>query len=486
MYKYFKGDGLIKMACLTLLLTVCAFSAKAQDVIMLKNGQEIKAKVHEITQLEIKYKLFEHLDGPLRTVIKSDVFVVIYENGTREVFSAITTNENVAADVASPNISQSARQDAQVMRYVDPNEFSGFSMGIVGGRVDRNLLLGLNVTYYFNRHHGLGFALHQNRYSYSYTYGSGFYEDEDWRQIFFGPVFHANWWGRSKFYIHTNIGFGVLSNTGTFSGNNQNHYGNYSYNYNNISGAFFFSPGIVFKPVDVFSIGVGMEAAIGINNNNDRIDPNYTRYSYSRNEYVNVFANINFYFGQNNRQSVSTGNNSSGVSQSRTQTTPVRDSPAPATSSERAYRQGNTAIGGNIVIRTGGFTTLGFGAKLQYNIIAPIRLDASFTIFLPHEVEILGETFKTSVWDVSANVHFLFSPTDVVALYPLTGLGFVTRKVEHGLIEDVKVSDVCYNIGGGIDIKLTNQLILNSELKFKYINNDENVTFFSAGLAFKF
>jgi len=59
------------------------------DVILLKNGQEIKAKVTEITPSEIKYKLFEHLDGPTRTMAKSDAFVIIYANGTREVISPI-------------------------------------------------------------------------------------------------------------------------------------------------------------------------------------------------------------------------------------------------------------------------------------------------------------------------------------------------------------------------------------------------------------
>jgi hypothetical protein len=65
----------------------------ASDIIMLKDGQEIKAKVTEITLTEIKYKLFEHLDGPTRTAAKSDVFVIIYENGTREVISS-TTNKD--------------------------------------------------------------------------------------------------------------------------------------------------------------------------------------------------------------------------------------------------------------------------------------------------------------------------------------------------------------------------------------------------------
>jgi len=75
---------------------ITSASINAQDVIILKNGQEIHAKVTEITLSEIKYKQFEHLDGPTRTVSKNDVFVIIYENGIREVFSPTTANTGTA------------------------------------------------------------------------------------------------------------------------------------------------------------------------------------------------------------------------------------------------------------------------------------------------------------------------------------------------------------------------------------------------------
>jgi hypothetical protein len=51
------------------------------DVILLKDGQEIKAKVTEITPSEIKYKAFENLNGPTRTLAKSDVFRISYFRG---------------------------------------------------------------------------------------------------------------------------------------------------------------------------------------------------------------------------------------------------------------------------------------------------------------------------------------------------------------------------------------------------------------------
>lgn len=58
----------------------------AQDFIYMRNGDEVQAKVVEITPEFIKYKLFDFQDGPLYSMRKSDVFMLVYENGRREKF----------------------------------------------------------------------------------------------------------------------------------------------------------------------------------------------------------------------------------------------------------------------------------------------------------------------------------------------------------------------------------------------------------------
>jgi hypothetical protein len=65
-------------------------SIYAQDVITLKTGDEIKGKVTEITNSEVKYKRFENLDGPTIIIEKQKIFAINYENGTREVLNALT------------------------------------------------------------------------------------------------------------------------------------------------------------------------------------------------------------------------------------------------------------------------------------------------------------------------------------------------------------------------------------------------------------
>jgi len=57
------------------------------DIIILRNGNEIKAKITEIGINEIKYKKCDYTEGPTYTVQKSEVFMIKYPNGTKDVFS---------------------------------------------------------------------------------------------------------------------------------------------------------------------------------------------------------------------------------------------------------------------------------------------------------------------------------------------------------------------------------------------------------------
>lgn len=61
-------------------------SKETSDIIITKEGDEIEAKVEEITSDAIKYRKATQPDGPLRNVPKSDVFMIKYSDGTKEVF----------------------------------------------------------------------------------------------------------------------------------------------------------------------------------------------------------------------------------------------------------------------------------------------------------------------------------------------------------------------------------------------------------------
>ena len=58
----------------------------AQDIITKTNGDEIQAKVTEIGINEVKYNRFDNLSGPVYTIQKSDIFMITYKDGTKDVF----------------------------------------------------------------------------------------------------------------------------------------------------------------------------------------------------------------------------------------------------------------------------------------------------------------------------------------------------------------------------------------------------------------
>jgi hypothetical protein len=88
------------MRILLLLLFLFSFlqSSIAQDTLFRLSGESIGVKVLEITPLEIKYKLTSNPEGPTYTVLKSDVFMIEYANGSNEVFGVKSPNpkENAA------------------------------------------------------------------------------------------------------------------------------------------------------------------------------------------------------------------------------------------------------------------------------------------------------------------------------------------------------------------------------------------------------
>ena len=74
-----------KTLILTTLLCISVIGVLAQDTITLKNGEDIKGTVQEIGDSYVKYKKYENLNGPTYTLLKSDIFMIKYENGTKDI-----------------------------------------------------------------------------------------------------------------------------------------------------------------------------------------------------------------------------------------------------------------------------------------------------------------------------------------------------------------------------------------------------------------
>lgn len=65
-------------------------TADSCDVIVFRDGTELRAKILEINAEEVKYKKCEMMDGPDFRSSKSRVFMIKFANGAKEVFESKT------------------------------------------------------------------------------------------------------------------------------------------------------------------------------------------------------------------------------------------------------------------------------------------------------------------------------------------------------------------------------------------------------------
>ena len=83
--------------------------AQAQDVIVLKNANEIEAKVSAISPDAVTYKRWRNIDGPTYTMPKSDILYIKYQNGEKDIIQMQVTEA-----VSTPTV---VRQE-----YVQPQK----------------------------------------------------------------------------------------------------------------------------------------------------------------------------------------------------------------------------------------------------------------------------------------------------------------------------------------------------------------------------
>jgi hypothetical protein len=104
----------------SLFMSVAAF---AQDLIIYTNGMELKAKVTEITDTEVKYKSLDNLNGPVYTVLKTYIFMIKYENGTKDVFNVqpvVPVTPTASVVPVSPNAAKEDESHPEIRHYGGP------------------------------------------------------------------------------------------------------------------------------------------------------------------------------------------------------------------------------------------------------------------------------------------------------------------------------------------------------------------------------
>jgi hypothetical protein len=94
----------IKHVLIVCTLFFLAGVSHAQDIIVRKDGSEIKAKVLEITSTVVKYRLADFEEGPLYVVNKGEIFRIVYANGVAD-----TLRYEAPVQVYSAPVQQHAR-----------------------------------------------------------------------------------------------------------------------------------------------------------------------------------------------------------------------------------------------------------------------------------------------------------------------------------------------------------------------------------------
>jgi len=129
-------------------------TANAQDIILKQDGSEIKTKVLEITDQQVKYKMFDFQEGPTRNINKSEVFMITYENGQKEVFNKLNeTNTYLSKQQVTKN-------KKRTIFGLDTGFGGSFDVDSNGkkSKTWSASAFGMRVTHQFNPYFGIDFV----------------------------------------------------------------------------------------------------------------------------------------------------------------------------------------------------------------------------------------------------------------------------------------------------------------------------------------
>lgn len=150
---------------ITLVLAVMSASSLfAQDLITKTDGTDIKAIVAEVGPKEVRYRDYSNPEGPLYSLPKADVLMIVYENGKKEIMGQNTLLEGkmtldkrsgklaidgIAIDRKSTHLYLSPEAEKQ---YKSGDTIStigdamfGYGIGFAGGYLIGTLIRGGNV-----------------------------------------------------------------------------------------------------------------------------------------------------------------------------------------------------------------------------------------------------------------------------------------------------------------------------------------------------
>ena len=122
-------------------------------------------------------------------------------------------------------------------------------------------------------------------------------------------------------------------------------------------------------------------------------------------------------------------------------------------------------------------SSIGIGLKYQYNITNEIRLEPSANYYFEND--------GLDMFDINANVHYLFPMASNVRVYPLAGLSYSKWSADAGNGWEVSTNKFGLNLGGGAEFDINKDLMMNFEVKYQLINDFDQAVI-SMGIAYMF
>ena len=179
---------------------------------------------------------------------------------------------------------------------------------------------------------------------------------------------------------------------------------------------------------------------------------------------------------------------------------------AAATLGAAAIETGDMAVGLNLGVAPclesgASVTNFGIGARFQYNVAAPVRLEANFNYWFKSK--------GLDALDLAVNAHYLINLSDKLRVYPIAGVGFAhlggggggsfdpgdfdygdfdyddifdlfsrSRSGWDDIFGDIEdaadaggtsANKFMFNVGAGIEYDITSKLAVSAEIKYQYI-----------------
>jgi hypothetical protein len=118
---------MIRLKIFLVLLLLNQINLLAQDEITFRSGEILKAKILEIGSEEIVYKKSDNISGPSYNVKKNQVFMIKYENGTKDVFGTDIPDAGKQSDGILPSGTPA------IIYFFRPGKIVGSSPEIIVG-----------------------------------------------------------------------------------------------------------------------------------------------------------------------------------------------------------------------------------------------------------------------------------------------------------------------------------------------------------------